>query len=228
MPDMITPKPARRWPAIVLCLIAAVGLLAAGGGIYWRKAFTSAAIPKSRVTISIGNAKLLVPTNLIRSAEKRVDGRTTRLDLALTWPELQPLPASVSSPSAMPASEAIIFVAIEPADSAIDPALRPKELYARFLDSEVETGPGTLLRRSFKPSSPYGGEVLEIGPPNGEVFAARCLVGESVETTAARCIWQFRYGELDVQVRFAPSVLEHWERLSDHVRQLVQRIYIES
>lgn len=227
MPNTQMPRAPRRWIAVAIGVAAGVALLAVGGVVYWKAAFTGAAIPKSRVSVSIGNAKLLVPANLIRSADKRVDGRTGRLDLALTWPELQPLPSNLTSPAAIPSSASIVFIAIEPADAAVDPALRPKELYARFLASEVETGPGTLIRRSFKPSSPYGGEVLEIAPPDGEVFAARCLTGESVETPAARCIWQLRYGEIDVQVRFATPVLENWERLSDHVRQLVQRIYLE-
>lgn len=228
MTDLPSSKTPGRGLLVVLALVVTATLLAVGGVFYWKAAFTTAAAPKTRVSVSIGNAKLLVPTNLIRSGEKRIDGRTSRLDLALTWPELQPLPANVTAPAALPPADSIIFIAIEPADAAIDPALRPKELYARFLVSEVETGPGTLIRRSFKASSPYGGEVLEIAPPDGEIFAARCLTSDSVETPAARCIWQMRYGEVDIQVRFAPAVLANWERLSDHVRQLVQRIYIES
>ena len=211
-----------------LFLLTAVMLIAAAAAYLWQLERTRLApTPRSRVSIEIGAARLLVPTMLIRGADRRVDGPTARLDLALTFPEMEPLSAAtvVDEHSSKPAA---IFVALETADTGLDPSQRPKDLYARFLAPEVESGPGTLLRRIFKPASPYGGEYLEIAPPDGEVFAARCLLGASVETAAARCIWQFRYRDIDVQVRFSPDALPNWERLNDSVRQLVQRIYLES
>ena len=209
-----------------LFLLAAVLLIAAAAIYLWQLERTRLAPPRSRVSIEIGAARLLVPTMLIRAAERRVDGPTARLDLALTFPDMEPL-SPTGPPKEQSTPPAAIFVALETADTGLDPSQRPKELYARFLAPEVESGPGTLLRRIFKPTSPYGGEYLVIAPPDGEIFAARCLIGASVETAAARCIWQFRYRDIDVQVRFSPDALPNWERLNDSVRQLVQRIYLE-
>ena len=210
-----------------LFLLAAIALVAGAAAYLWQLERTRLAPPRSRIAVQIGAAHLLVPATLIRAAERRADGPTARLDLALTWPAMEPLSSTSPAQEGSP-PRSTIFVALEAADTGLDPSQRPKELYARFLAPEVESGPGALLRRMFKPTSPYGGEYLEIAPPDGEIFAARCLAGSSVETAAARCIWQFRYRDIDVQVRFSPDALQNWERLNDAVRQLVQRIYLES
>ena len=207
-------------PILALLAVAAAALFYKGSPT--RPAVAS----KARLSIEIGQSKLLVPALLVRNPDRRVSGRTARLDLMMQWPDFEP-PTPPTPKEAEDRPQNAVFVSIEPADSAINPSQRPKELYARFLLPEVETGPGTLLRRGFKPGSAYGGEYLAIAPPDGEIFSARCLANESVESASARCLWQFRYGDLDILVRFSPVILPNWERLNDHVRQLIQRVYLE-
>ena len=211
-----------------LLIIGLISLIVATGGIVAYRHYGAKQVPiaRPRLAIQIGEAKLLVPAALVRNPERRVSGKTNRLDLIVSWPGFEP-PDPPTASDRVPPTPNFIFVSLEEADGAIDPGQRPKELYSRFLEADVENGPGSLLRRDFKATSAYGGEYLVIAPPEGETFSARCLSGEAVESASGRCLWQFRYGALDVLVRFSPAVLPNWERLNDSLRQLIQRIYLE-
>lgn len=216
--------PRNRFIPLMLGVVL-FGMALAVAGALWHSG-AAPAPQRSRVMLHLGSARLLVPANLIRLPERRIDGSVNAIDLAMRWPGFEPLEARAAVPDAKP--DAAIFIRIELADTTIDPAQRPRELYARFLASEVASGPGTLIRRAFKPGSPYAGEYLEIAPPEGETFAARCLAAATVESDAARCLWLFRDRDLDIQVRFSPEILPNWERLNDHVRQFVQRMRVDT
>jgi hypothetical protein len=162
------------------------------------------------VAVMIGEVKLLVAASQIRVPEQRIGGALARIDLALD--------AATLAPAGFRAAESadlagLIFVSLEPARDGGDPANRAEELYNRFLDADAVEAPDGLIKRSFKPKSPYNDEELYIAAPDGKAFAARCgpVNARSMPPT---CLWQVRYGGLDVHIRFSPRHLPDWQRIA--------------
>jgi hypothetical protein len=114
-----------------------------------------------------------------------------------------------------------VLVTIHPADGSMAPTERAKHLYARFLSAAATPEEGGLIRRRFRTGTPFEGEDLVLSAPDGRAFAARCLDAASAVATA--CVAEMRLGALDVQARFAPSLLPRWEALSAGLKGLVER-----
>ncbi len=216
--DKTTSAPTLRL-ALAVLLLAGAG---AAGLWWWKK--KNAPVQARTLRIEIGGQSLNIPELLIREPEHRMPGRTNRLNLAVNWPDFSPLTLAKPSGNDTAMRRQFVFIAIEAADAQPDPAQRPTDLYSRFLTNEVNSSPGNLVTRSFKPESPYGGEILHIAPPSGEVFSARCLSGVTVESRAESCLWLYRTNGLDIQVRFPADALPEWETLNQNTRQLVDRI----
>jgi hypothetical protein len=167
--------------------------------------------------LAVGATRLLVPAGYLRagSAEAVAAGDA---DLVAGWPDLAP-PAAGRPEDSAP----LVFLHLAPASAGVDPAERPMTLYARFFADEHWTNPGGLLMRRFRPDSPYGGEELYFSPPDGESFSARCpRRGSVADVGSANCLWSFRHGGLDIQVRFPASLLPRWTRLRDGVQALLR------
>jgi hypothetical protein len=224
---------------LIWLALAALPVLA--GVSYFLLSSRAAPTPRDIVAIEIGSNRLLVPARLIRDPEKRLDGKTARLDLSVLWPSFEAerpktaesatQPIKVRSDAAPPPASPSpgesghrLFIGLEAADAALDPARRPSELYARFLGADVGAGPAGLIMRSFKNASPYAGETLFIAAPNGAAFSARCILGETVESPDSRCLWLYRADGLDVQVRFSEALLDDWQDLGDRTRALVEKL----
>jgi hypothetical protein len=175
------------------------------------------------LTVTLGSARLTFPSTLLRSPSAAPSIAAAqavgRLDLALTWPQLDPMDPRLLAEGpgwASPAREGgpdLVQVSLAAADDSPHPETRVQSLYARFLDSQVVSGPGELLTRRFRADSPYAGEVLVFSPPDGKRLAARCE-GEPVAAVPAEparasrprlpplCIAEFRRHGLDIQLRF--------------------------
>jgi hypothetical protein len=176
--------------------------------------------------MSVGITKLRVPEQYIRDTEQRDNGASSRIHIAVTWPDFTPLaaPNSLLTPQA---PSHIIFVTLEAADDTINPAQRPSVLYSRFLTTDVNEGVSQLVTRIFKAGTPYAGEVLHIAPPNGELFSARCQIVKVPEARSEHCLWQLRIDKLDVQVRFSEELLADWEALSERTKELLAAIIVK-
>ena len=89
----------------------------------------------------------------------------------------------------------------------------------------VWIGPEGLILRRFEQGSPYDLEELYIAPPDGRTFFARCLKPSEADAAARDfCLFLFREDDLDVELRFAPALLEHWEALTEGAHAFLARI----
>ncbi|MCA0422701.1 MAG: hypothetical protein LCH61_05155 [Proteobacteria bacterium] len=171
----------------------------------------------------VGGHKLQIERAMVRSAELRDGGAVNRLDLVLQWPTLAGAASQMGT--ADPAN--LIFMSLEDATSRqrspddIDPAERPVELYARFLESDAAPGPGGLVWRKFRKATPFEGEQLFVSSPDERQFSARCPA-EGTKTQDV-CLWQTRLDAMDVVVRFQPRHLAEWRHLASTVRLLVPK-----
>jgi len=116
----------------------------------------------------------------------------------------------------------VVFIALRPADPALDPAERMARLYERFLDENSWSHPGGLIARAFVDGSPFEGDELYYVAPEGREFAARCRRPDPSRKTPNTCIAEFRLGAIDVELRFAAALLSQWSALEQGARRLIE------
>ncbi|KAA2237049.1 hypothetical protein [Salinarimonas soli] len=113
----------------------------------------------------------------------------------------------------------VVLVRIAPREGGAPPAERSALLYARFLSPVAASAEGGLIRREFRPGTPFEGEILYLAPPDGRAFAARCL---PVRMGAARetCLAEIRSGAADITIRLAPEHLGSWQAVTRGLQRL--------
>lgn len=172
---------------------------------------------QDNVELRIGSVGLRVPPPYLRKREDIAGGQTSELQLALDArtfgppPRLEPL-----APDEPEAMADVVHITLTPPDPAVEPADRMARLYGRFLESDTGASLAGLERRRFEPGSPYEGEDLYFNPPEGRLFAARCLRTKDGQPPG-QCIADMRISGLDVRLRFARRHLEHWDHLTTGV-----------
>ncbi len=191
-----------------------------------RPAPAQRAIPSESqiIEMRVGNVALQVRAHYLRHAPDRAGGRIDELHLAVHAPDFGPRPLALGEPEAAPD---VIYLTLQPPETAVAPSERMARLYARFLErgSEPVQVDGGLMMRAFEKKSPYEHEALYFNPPEGGLFTARCLrppddaAGASV--MAHGCIADLRLQGLDVRLRFSASLLEQWEELTMETTRFV-------
>jgi hypothetical protein len=203
-----------------------IGLVAIGG-MFARRIYMETARPAGTAQFFVGGLTLTVERAMVRNSDLSGGGAVNRLDLVLKWPDMSGAAGNfgVLEPRAM------LFVTLEDATMLrqnrddIDPAERPVELYARFLEAAAEPGPGGLLRRPFRDATPYAGEALYLSVPDERQFSARCPEpGASGPLAGDLCLWQTRIGNLELHSRFSREVLADWPVLAAAVRRLAAQV----
>lgn len=174
------------------------------------------ASPERVVEAEIAGARFSFPQTYARDDAASAGGMTDRLALLAVFPNFSaPKPRERAGPM-------MVSVTVSPKDDSPDPAERPTNLYARFLTEETKAGPGGLILRSFEANSPYDLELLYLAPPDGHSFFARCPKPRSPAGDA--CLSIFRDGALDIELRYAPGLLEHWDALYEGARAMLARL----
>lgn len=205
---------------LMLCVVAVLGMFA-------RRIYVENTPPVGAAQFYVGGHRLMIEKSMVRHVDLREGGAVNRLDLILNWPDLSGAAGSLGSVE----PRRLIFVTLE--DSTllakqredIDPAERPVELYARFLEAEATTGPGGLVVRRFRKATPYDGEDLYLSTPDERQFSARCpLPGAPGAPTGELCLWQTRINGLELHTRFAADHLEEWQKLASGIRAFATRL----
>jgi len=209
--------------------IAIALLLACLGVSYFTVVLVAQNSPGERVEAEIGDRRFAYKRAYARDPATAVGGRADRLAFAVAFPEFAPLtPANATiNPRALAErGRKTVFVTLSAADG-MEPSERPAQLYPRFLEGDATPGPAGLIVRQFEPASPYQGERLLVAPPDGRLFFARCPKEDaSSDATIDSCLYVFRTKSLDVELRFAPSLVEHWETLVDGARRFLASIQV--
>src|SRR5215471_15917996 len=135
---------------------AAVALVAY---LLWPTWGTDAAHGPARLPVSVGDTLFNVPTATIRRKIQRHSGPQERVDLAFSFPSLEPPEAqkhiSADTVEEQPQPIDRIFVSIAAHRDSLAPDMRVRTIYPRYLDqasTQVEDG---LTLRAFKDGSPY-------------------------------------------------------------------------
>ncbi len=169
------------------------------------------------IQAELAGARFVYARAYARDEVTAAGGLSDRLSFIAAFPGFSPLAARDR------AAKNRVALTITPKDDTLDPAERPARLYARFLTPETKDGPGGLVLRDFEPASPYDFERLYVAPPDGRAFFARCPKSENGAPDEG-CLTVFRTGGVDVELRYAPELLEQWDALIDGARNFVARL----
>jgi hypothetical protein len=205
-------------------LIGGCAALALAGGAAFLVLRARPNDPLRPIAIALGGEKLSVPSAYLRP-DSRQGGAMDALDMAALFPDFSPAGATGDVNAHTDLSERfarIVFVTAKPSDSSLDPADRPARLYQRFLDSTSWSHPGGLVARAFVDGSPFEGDELYYVAPEGREFAARCRRPDPERKTPNTCIYDFRLGDLDVEMRFSAGLLAEWASLKAGARGLIE------
>jgi len=150
--------------ALLACLGAgAYGLLRAGGDS-----------PAAPIEASIADAHFVFASAHARDEATAAGGFADRLAFVAVFPDFAP-PARAAKAQSSEALTSLarnhVFITVSLKDDGVDPADRPMQLYARFLEAETIAGPGGLVMRRFEQGSPYDLEQLYVAPPDGRDFS---------------------------------------------------------
>jgi hypothetical protein len=167
-------------------------------------------------TVTIGDATLKVPANMIRFERARHDGPTDRLDLYLRWPQMEGYTHEARADfNHQNGRNNIIFLSFEEQLMSQDMSGRLQPVYRTLIQPSGRSGPGDLEIHDFTEASGYRDELLVVGRRNGHrPFVARCLAGDAARDTIAPCERDVHLGQgLSLNYRFPATLAGQWQEL---------------
>lgn len=209
---------SRALPFVVVAACVTLALVGVGAGA-WLMLRRTTPGADDYVEARVGEIRLIYQAGYARFPAGRAGGHLDRLDIAATFPNLEP----AGNTSAALDKAALVFLSIGPPERKVAPADLMSLLYARFLEADVSETEEGLLRRAFQDGTPYDGEDLYFDPPEGRAFAARCAKPTTPpDGLPETCIAAFRESGADIEARFTSALLPHWEKLAEGVRGLAK------
>ncbi len=213
--------------APVIAFVTA-GIVAAGyiGYVLWpRWPSTPVALQSPALPVVICATMFNIEPAAIRHPPQRKAGTQERVDLAYLWPSLTPPDPAAKTESGKPADpNERMFLTITDGRDALPPAERVKTIYPRYLAQTTDAGPGGLMLRAFRDSTPYQGEDL-IYNTSDTGFAARC--SRSGIGNSGMCLYEQRVGGADVTARFPRDWLGAKPDVETSLARLVARLHPE-
>lgn len=210
--------PIATGAALAACAVALVAYL------LWPTWDVVSAGSPDRLPVSVGGTVFNVPPASIRRKIQKHSGPQERVDLAFTWPLLQPperqrhLTADAVDEQPQPIDR--IFVSIAAHRDTLAPDMRVRTIYPRYLEqgsSQVEDG---LTLRAFKEGSPYANE--DMFTAASPAIGARCTRDAA---TPGMCLSERRIEGADLIFRFPRSWLAQWRDVATAMERLTGQMY---
>ncbi len=122
--------------------LALLLLMLAAGGLWLLRGREEAAA--RIVQAEIEGVHVAYPSAYARDPATQDGGTVERLAFLVEFPGFAPHrpPGAARAPRA-----ALVFITVRPDDDAMNPAERPSQLYARFVQGDAQPGPGGLVIR---------------------------------------------------------------------------------
>ncbi len=187
---------------------------------------------RSVVNVLIGQDLLRLPANAIRFEEQRTSGPTDRIDLYLTWPEMEGYTeANRARFNDVTRPESLIFLQLSQSTMSRDMSGRVEPIYSHLFDGPPAKGPGGLTLRRLKENAGYEQEVLLTARlPDGSDYAVRCIVPERADaSTSADCQRDIHIGnDLSLLYRFSSRLLPQWQAMEQSLRSFASAHLVKS
>ncbi len=222
-------RSSRGKPRAHLVPIAIGGALAAAAlalvaYLLWPTWGTVPARGPGRLPVQVGGTLFNVPTASVRRKIQRHSGPQERVDLAFTFPALEPpeAPKHVSADTVDEQPQPIdrIFVSIAAHRDSLAPDVRLRTIYPRYLEQASTPVEDGLTLRAFKEGSPYSGEDLFTSA--NPALTARCTRDAA---TPGMCLSERRIEDADLIFRFPRSWLAQWRDVASAMEQLTAQMY---
>ncbi|RVT80300.1 hypothetical protein EM858_04740 [Agrobacterium sp. CNPSo 2736] len=176
------------------------------------------------VEIVIGNDRLKLAQNTLRAPSERLGGERERVDLYLSWPDLEGYEEANRAVFDDPAQAAgLIFIQLSQSTMSEDMSGRFGPIYSRLTEGEpVPLKHGLMLHR-LRADSGYGKEVILTGEREGEsAYVVRCLMPQAA--TGSDCQRDIHAGQdLSLFYRFSCALLPQWQKLDADVKNYIER-----
>jgi len=207
---------------IVIAATLSAGAIALVTYLLWPTWGTDPARGPERIPVSVGGTLFNVPSAAIRRKIQRHSGPQERVDLAFTFPSLEPpeAPKHVSADTAEEQPQPIdrIFVSIAAHRDTLAPDMRLRTIYPRYLEQASTTG--GLTMRAFREGSPYSGE--DLFTSGNPALSARCSRDAA---TPGMCLTERRIEGADLTFRFPRSWLSQWRDVANAMERLTAQMY---
>ena len=210
---------------IALAVVIGTGAVALVAYLLWPTWSLDGSRGPERLPVSVGGTLFNVPTAAIRMKIQRHSGPQERVDLAFSYPSLDPPDAprhvsagEVDQEMTQPIDR--IFLSIAAHHDSLAPDMRVRTIYPRYLEDASSPGPDGLTMRAFRATSPYGGEDLYFaGTP---ALTARCTRDAS---TPGMCLSERRIDGADLTFRFPRDWLSQWRDVGAAMERLTLQLH---
>ena len=225
------PLLSNRFVYSLTVVIAVLALLTAAISIsvHWfgqRIALAGHTDSTEKFLIRIGQDRLELPANTIRFRDQRRPGIAERVDLYLTWPELEGYRAGLRSRfDDVGQSSSLIFLQLSQSTMSRDMSGRLEPIYSKLFDGEPQQAAFGLTLRRLRADSGYGGEVVLTGQRSGAPdYVVRCVLPAAGDRpTSGDCQRDIHIGQdLTILYRFSSALLKDWQHIDAAVRLFVE------
>ena len=210
-------------PIVLGCAVTS-GAMALVAYLLWPTWGADASSSPARLPVSIGATLFNVPTLAIRVKIQRHSGPQERVDLAFSFPSLEPpeAPKHVSADTVEEQPQPIdrIFVSIAAHHDSLAPDMRVRTIYPRYLEQTSTPLEDGLAMRAFKDGSPYANE--ELFSATAPAINARCTHDGA---TPGMCLSERRIEGADLIFRFPRSWLTQWRDVANAMERLTSQMY---
>jgi hypothetical protein len=209
---------------IALAAGVALGAAALVAYLLWPTWGIGGASGPDRLPVSIGGTLFNVPTAAVRMKIQRHSGPQERVDLAFSFPSLEPpeaqkhVTADEVDETAHPIDR--IFLSIAAHHDTLAPDMRVRTIYPRYLEQASTALEDGLTLRAFREGTPYAGEELFLGGSPG--LAARC---NRDAATPGMCLSERRIDGADLTFRFPRSWLTQWRDVAAAMDRLTAQLH---
>lgn len=178
------------------------------------------------ITLTIGLDTVGLPANTIRFPSERHDGAAERVDLYLTWPEMQGYGKETRQRfDDIAQSSGLIFLQITQGTMSRDMSGRLEPIYSHLMDGASEPFAHGLTLHRLRADAGYNGEVLLTAQRQGSAdYVVRCVLPPSAEmATSGDCQRDIKVGkDLSVLYRFSSRHLTDWDHIDAAIRTFVE------
>ncbi len=226
-----TPLISSRFVYRLTAVVALLALLTVGisiGGSWFGKRIALAGHTDSteQFIIQIGQDKLTLSANTIRFRDQRQSGTSERVDLYLTWPEMQGYSAGLRSRfDDISQSSALIFLQLSQSTMSRDMSGRLDPIYSKLFDGNPQQVNFGLTLHHLRADSGYGNEIILTAPRDGQPdYVVRCLLPAPGErANSGDCQRDIHIGQdLTVLYRFSSALLQDWQHIDAAVRLFLE------
>ena len=207
---------------IATLAVVTIAISAAGRVLGERIALAGHTESAEPVDLVIGQDRIRLEANTIRFEEQRESGSANRVDLYLTWPEMEGYADGRRARfNDVTRPESLVFLQLSQSTMSRDMSGRLDPIYRHLFEGAPIPAAGGLALHRLKENSGYGDEVFLTGRmPDGATYAVRCMVPASDElSTGADCQRDIHIGrDLSVLYRFSSRLLPQWQAMESAVR----------